>query len=134
MVAACRGGLCVGGCRVVFFFSSRRRHTRFKCDWSSDVCSSDLLMKHGELVPDSLVLKMVAHRIEQPDCAHGFVFDGFPRTVAQAQYLTILLRQNGYKLALGVHFVIDPQLLLRRIAGARLGEARRETVSNYARP
>src|SRR5713226_9504756 len=67
-----------------------------------------------------LVLKVVAHRIEQPDCAHGFVFDGFPRTVAQAQYLTILLRQNGYKPALVVHFVIDPALLLRRITGRRM--------------
>ena len=55
------------------------------------------VMKRGELVPDSLVLKMVAKRIEEPDCTHGFVFDGFPRTVAQAQYLMILLRQNGYK-------------------------------------
>jgi len=36
-------------------------------------------MKRGELVPDSLVLKMVAKRIEEPDCTHGFVFDGFPR-------------------------------------------------------
>ena len=78
------------------------------------------VMKCGELVPDSLVLKMVAQRIEQPDCMHGFVFDGFPRTVAQAQYLMILLRQNGYKPALVVHFVIDPKLLLRRITGRRM--------------
>ncbi len=39
------------------------------------------IMDRGELVPDSLVLKMVAERIERPDCSHGFVFDGFPRTV-----------------------------------------------------
>ena len=45
------------------------------------------LMERGELVPDSLVLKIVAERIERPDCSHGFVFDGFPRTVAQAQWL-----------------------------------------------
>src|ERR1700758_1863233 len=78
------------------------------------------IMKRGELVPDSLVLKMVAQRSEQADCTHGFVFDGFPRTVAQAQYLMILLRQNGYKPALVVHFVIDPALLLRRITGRRM--------------
>src|SRR5882724_4357115 len=41
------------------------------------------VMARGELVPDSLVLKMVAKRIEEADCSHGFVFDGFPRTVAQ---------------------------------------------------
>jgi adenylate kinase family enzyme len=45
------------------------------------------IMERGELVSDSLVLKMVRERIERPDCSHGFVFDGFPRTVAQAQYL-----------------------------------------------
>ncbi len=45
------------------------------------------IMERGDLVPDSLVLQMVRERIERPDCSHGFVFDGFPRTVAQAKYL-----------------------------------------------
>src|SRR5260221_3586971 len=75
------------------------------------------VMKRDELVPDSLVLKMVQQRIEQPYCTHGFVFDGYPRTEAQAQYLMSLLRQNAYKAALVVHFVIDPKLLLRRVNG-----------------
>ncbi len=43
----------------------------------------ELIMARGELVPDSLVLRMVAERIERLDCSHGFVLDGFPRTVAQ---------------------------------------------------
>src|SRR5260221_13236127 len=43
------------------------------------------VMERGELVPDSLVVKMGQQRIEQPDCTHGFVFDGLPRTVPQAQ-------------------------------------------------
>jgi adenylate kinase len=92
------------------------------------------VMERGELVPDSLVLKMVANRIEQPDCAHGFVFDGFPRTVAQAQYLMILLRQNGYKPPLVVHFVIDPALLLRRITGRRMCKIGGEIYNIYERP
>ena len=92
------------------------------------------IMKRGELVPDSLVLKMVAQRIEQPDCTHGFVFDGFPRTVAQAQYLMILLRQNGYKPALVVHFVIDPALLLRRITGRRMCKVGGEIYNIYELP
>jgi adenylate kinase len=54
------------------------------------------IMSRGELVPDSLVLKMVAERIERRDCIHGFVFDGFPRTVAQAQYLGQLLVEHGF--------------------------------------
>jgi adenylate kinase len=92
------------------------------------------IMKRGELVPDSLVLKMVAQRIEQPDCTNGFVFDGFPRTVAQAQYLMILLRQNGYKPALVVHFVIDPVLLMRRLTGRRMCKIGGEIYNIYERP
>src|SRR5881398_3614195 len=78
------------------------------------------IMARGELVPDSLVLKMVRERIERPDCSHGFVFDGFPRTVTQAQYLGVLLRQNGYRPALVVHFALDPALVLKRITGRRM--------------
>ena len=77
------------------------------------------IMSRGELVPDSIVLRMVAHRIERPDCSHGFVFDGFPRTVAQAQWLGELLKQHGFKPPLVVHLVIDPAMLLRRITGRR---------------
>jgi len=54
------------------------------------------IMERGELVPDSLVLKMVKQRIENADCSFGFVFDGFPRTVAQAQYFGELLKRSGY--------------------------------------
>src|SRR5271154_1026120 len=78
------------------------------------------IMKRGELVPDSIVLKMVADRIDRPDCSHGFVFDGFPRTVAQAQWLGELLKQHGYKQAVVVHFAIGPGLLLKRITGRRM--------------
>jgi len=92
------------------------------------------LMARGDLVPDSLVLQMVADRIERRDCAHGFVFDGFPRTVAQAQYLGVLLRQHGYKPALVIHFAIDPQLLLRRITGRRMCKVGGEIYNIYDRP
>src|ERR1700680_2288575 len=92
------------------------------------------IMERGELVPDSLVLKMVAQRIEDTDCAHGFVFDGFPRTVAQAQYLGELLKQHGYKRALVIHFAIDPSLLLRRITGRRMCKVGGEIYNIYDRP
>jgi adenylate kinase len=78
------------------------------------------IMSRGELVPDSIVLRMVAERIERPDCSHGFVFDGFPRTVAQAQWLGELLKQHGFKPPVVVHLVIDPAMLLRRITGRRM--------------
>jgi adenylate kinase len=92
------------------------------------------IMARGELVPDSLVLKMVAQRIQQADCAHGFVFDGFPRTVAQAQYLGELLRENGYRRPIVVHFAIDPSLLLRRLTGRRMCKVGGEIYNIYERP
>lgn len=92
------------------------------------------IMKRGELVPDSIILKMVAHRIERPDCAAGFVFDGFPRTVAQAQYLGELLKQHGYKQPVVVHFAIDPALLMRRITGRRMCKVGGEIYNIYERP
>jgi adenylate kinase len=92
------------------------------------------IMARGELVPDSLVLKMVAQRIEQPDCSHGFVFDGFPRTVTQAQYLGELLKAHGFKRALVIYFAIDPSLLLRRITGRRMCKIGGEIYNIYERP
>ena len=92
------------------------------------------IMARGDLVSDSIVLRMVADRIERPDCARGFVFDGFPRTVAQAQWLGELLRQHGFKQPLVVHMVIDPRLLLRRITGRRMCKVGGEIYNIYERP
>jgi adenylate kinase len=92
------------------------------------------IMARGDLVPDSLVLKMVRERIERLDCAHGFVFDGFPRTVAQAQYLSVLLRQNGYRPPLVIHFALDPAMVLRRITGRRMCKVGGEIYNIYERP
>jgi len=91
------------------------------------------VMQRGELVPDSIILKMVAHRIECPDCTDGFVFDGFPRTVAQAQFLGELLKQHGYKQPVVVHFAIDPALLMRRITGRRMCKVGGEIYNIYER-
>ena len=77
------------------------------------------IMERGELVPDSLVLKMVAERIERPDCFHGFVFDGFPRTVAQAKYLSELLKRQGFKQPFVIHMVIPTSVLMKRLTGRR---------------
>jgi len=92
------------------------------------------LMERGELVPDALVLKMVAARIERPDCSHGFVFDGFPRTVAQAQYLGELLKQHGFRQPVVIHFAIDPALLMRRITGRRMCKLSGEIYNLFERP
>jgi adenylate kinase len=92
------------------------------------------IMARGELVPDPLVLKMVKARIQNADCSFGFVFDGFPRTVAQAQYFGQLLQRCGYQEPVVVHFVIDPALVLRRITGRRLCKVGGEIYNIFERP
>lgn len=92
------------------------------------------LMDRGELVPDSLVLKMVAERIERPDCSHGFVFDGFPRTVTQAKYLGELLRRQGFQQPFVIHMVIGYPLLIRRLTGRRTCKVGGEIYNIFDRP
>ncbi len=92
------------------------------------------IMERGELVPDSLVLKMVADRIERPDCEHGFVFDGFPRTVAQAKYLGEMLRRQGFKQPFVIHMVIPTSVLMKRLTGRRICKVGGEIFNIYDRP
>jgi len=92
------------------------------------------IMERGELVPDSLVLKMVAERIERPDCSQGFVFDGFPRTVTQAKYLGELLKYHGLKQPFVIHLVIGTALLIRRLTGRRTCKVGGEIYNIYDRP
>jgi adenylate kinase len=85
-------------------------------------------MDAGELVPDSIVLEMVAKRLEQDDAkGRGFVFDGFPRTVAQAEGLNDLLAPD--KLDLVVNIVVPTGLVLRRLASRRVC---RDCGTNYS--
>ena len=92
------------------------------------------IMRAGGLVPDEIVIALIEEAMPEAERAGGAVFDGFPRTVAQAQYLGVLLRQHGYKPALVVHFAIDPALLLRRITGRRMCKVGGEIYNIYERP
>jgi len=73
------------------------------------------LMDRGELVPDDVVVGIIAERIEQPDAKKGFVLDGFPRTVPQAQALDKLLAERGLKLDGVIELKVDEGILLERI-------------------
>lgn len=73
------------------------------------------IMARGELVPDSVVVSIIADRIEQPDCAKGFILDGFPRTVGQADALSTMLAAKGMKLDAVVELKVDDGILLSRI-------------------
>jgi len=71
----------------------------------------------GELVPDKVTVDMVRDRFTRPDCAHGALLDGFPRTILQAEGLDALLAEKGEKLAVVPYIKVDPQVLLQRLAG-----------------
>src|ERR1039457_5652081 len=73
------------------------------------------IMDRGELVPDDVVVVIIADRIDQPDAKVGFVLDGFPRTVPQAQALDRLLAERGLRLNGGIELKVDEGILLKCI-------------------
>jgi adenylate kinase len=93
------------------------------------------MMERGELVPDDVVVAIVADRIDQPDAGRGFVLDGFPRTVPQAEALDRLLAERGLKLDAIIEIKVDEGILLRRI-GKRVAEmtARGEQIRSDDNP
>jgi adenylate kinase len=74
-------------------------------------------MERGELVPDQLILDMMAQRLAQPDARAGYVLDGFPRTVAQAEALEEVLRRTGQELDAVIYLQVPEEEILRRLSG-----------------
>jgi len=73
------------------------------------------IMARGELVPDEVVVEIIADRIDQADAKNGFILDGFPRTVGQAEALDKLLAKKGLKLDGVIELLVDDGILLQRI-------------------
>jgi adenylate kinase len=75
------------------------------------------IMAAGQLVPDDLIIGMIAERTAQPDCRNGFILDGFPRTAPQARSLDEMLAKRGLELDHVIEFVVDEAALVDRLSG-----------------
>jgi adenylate kinase len=73
------------------------------------------LMDRGELVPDEVVIAIIAERVDEPDSAAGAVFDGFPRTIPQARALDSMLGQRGKRIALVIELMVRDDALIQRV-------------------
>ncbi len=78
-----------------------------------------VLMEKGELVPDDLILDLVKDRISEKDCANGFLFDGFPRTLDQAN----ALKEKGIKIDCVIEIMVDDNEIIQRMSGRRVHTA-----------
>ena len=75
------------------------------------------IVEAGQLVPDDLIVGMIADRIAQPDCKNGFILDGFPRTVPQAQALDVMLANQKRKLDYVIEMQVNDAVLVDRVSG-----------------
>ncbi|HXL98958.1 MAG TPA: adenylate kinase [Rhizomicrobium sp.] len=75
----------------------------------------EAILAKGDLVPDEVVIGIIAQRYDQPDCANGAIFDGFPRTIAQAEALDDMLDRRGKRIDLVIELKVDDAALIRRV-------------------
>ena len=81
--------------------------------------AAKLKMEAGQLVPDEVVDGIVAERLNLPDCKNGFILDGFPRTISQAQFVDRILTEKGEGRPIVFDIEVSEELLLKRLTGRR---------------
>jgi adenylate kinase len=82
------------------------------------------IIDSGQLVPDALIIELVRERTKEGDCKNGYIFDGFPRTIPQAEALNEILSERGKKLDFVICFELEESEILKRLAGRREAESR----------
>lgn len=83
---------------------------------------ANAFMKAGDLVPDELIMNIMKDRLQEPDCAKGFLLDGFPRTIPQAEALKTLLSDIGISLDMAVSLEVPREVILDRLTTRRTCE------------
>lgn len=84
------------------------------------------LMDRGDLVPDAVVIGMIARRIDSPECAGGVIFDGFPRTVEQAEALDAMLAERGRKIDIVMELKVNREHIVARMKKRAAEEGRKD--------
>ena len=92
------------------------------------------IMQKGDLVPDEIILKMMEKRIRQADCRKGFILDGFPRTVAQAEGLDGILSGLNRKVTWALEFDVSDVCAVRRLGGRRICSVCGMDFNHYTKP
>jgi adenylate kinase len=87
------------------------------------------IMERGDLVPDEIVIGIIGERYDQPDCKNGAVFDGFPRTIPQAEALDDMLNRRGKRIDLVLELKVDDSVLIDRAA-----QRAKETIAQGGKP
>lgn len=77
-------------------------------------------MSRGELVPDELLITLIKDRLSKKDCSNGFMLDGYPRTIPQADALSMILTESGRKLDAVINISVDDDELIKRLSGRRM--------------
>lgn len=96
---------------------------------SSAGLMADEYMSKGQLVPDPIILQMVGERLERPDCAKGVLFDGFPRTLGQAQSLDATLEGRGTPLQVALELRVPDEVCLARMKDRKRPDDRNDVIA-----
>lgn len=91
-------------------------------------------MEKGELVPDGIILKMMEKRVDRPECDKGFILDGFPRTVVQAERLDEVLAESRQAIESVLKFEVSDQTIIKRLGGRRICSACGADFNLYTKP